>query len=338
LGTAVQFIYQKNATETMAGWLCIFALIILESCGAAAGKPQLPIAVIGDTQRTSWMESILMFREENDRERELLLAHLFRTKFSLLVHLGDMVFDGASASEWKEFDRLFAPVLAKGTAVIPAVGNHEYWGNNQQALANLTARFPRLAKSRWHARLHDSLGLILIDSNISEYAEADWTRQIAWFDSTLREMDTNPHVRAVLVFSHHPPFTNSTMIDEASHLAKGFLPVFFAARKTIAFISGHVHGYERFAANGRTFIVSGGGGGPRWRVHEGSKARHQDMFTGPAIRPFNYLLLYPEPVGLRIEVMGLEKATPAGGQPQIRMIDAMTMLYPQRDKPQPTRN
>jgi 3',5'-cyclic AMP phosphodiesterase CpdA len=319
---------RQNATEKLAGWLCTFALITLGCFDAAAGEPQLPIAVIGDTQRTSWIETIFMLREENDRERELLLDHLFRAKFDLLVHLGDMVFDGASASEWKEFDRLFAPVLAKGIPVVPAVGNHEYWGNNQQASANLTSRFPWLASRRWHTRLHDSLGLILIDSNISEYAEADWTRQVAWFDSTLREMDANPKVRAVLVFSHHPPFTNSTIIDDAPHLIRNFLPVFFAFRKTLAFISGHVHGYERFAANGRTFIVSGGGGGPRLRVHEGSKARHQDQFIGPAIRPFNYLLLYPEAGQLRIEVMGLEKAAPAGGQPQIRLIDEMTLLYP----------
>ncbi|MGH7457066.1 MAG: metallophosphoesterase family protein, partial [bacterium] len=321
-----------KATETMAGWLCIFALITVGCFDAAAGEPQLPIAVIGDTQRTSWLETIFMFREENDRERELLLQHLFRTKFSLLVHLGDMVFDGASASEWKEFDRLFAPVFAEGIPFIPAMGNHEYWGNNQQALANLTARFPRLANCRWQACIYDSLGLIVIDSNISEYAEADWARQVAWFEGALQEMEANPNVRAVLTFSHHPPFTNSTMIDDASHLAKSFLPAFFAARKTMAFISGHVHGYERFAANGRTFIVSGGGGGPRLRLLERNKARHQDLFFGPAIRPFNYLLLYPEPGRLRIEVMGLDKAAPAGRLSPIRMIDEMTIIYPRHGR------
>ncbi len=314
----------------MAGWLCTLALIALRFIDAA-GEPQLPIAVIGDTQRTSKLEAIFMFREENDRERELLLNHLFRAKFDLLVHLGDMVFDGTSASEWKEFDRLFAPVLAQGISVIPAVGNHEYWGNNQQALANLTARFPWLANRRWHARIHDRLGLLAIDSNISEYSEADWAKQAAWFDSTLRKMEANPNVRAVLVFSHHPPFTNSTTIDDAAYLAKSFLPNFFASGKTIAFISGHVHGYERFAANGRTFIVSGGGGGPRLRLYEGKKARHQDLFAGPAIRPFNYLLLYPESGRLRIEVMGLDKTAPAGAQSQIRLIDKMTIPYPQHE-------
>ena len=313
-----------------AGWLYSFALITLGFIDAAVGKSQWPIAVIGDTQRTSKLEAIFMLREENDRERELLLHHLFRAPFDLLVHLGDMVFDGTSASEWQEFDRLFAPVLAKGIPIIPAVGNHEYWGNNQQALANLTARFPWLAGRRWHAHLHDSLGLIMLDSNISEYAEAEWAKQVAWFDSTLRAMDANPGVRAVIVFSHHPPFTNSTIIDDASYLSKNFLPAFFAARKTIAFISGHVHGYERFAANGRMFIVSGGGGGPRLRLHEGKKARHQDLFAGPAIRPFNYLLIYPESDRLRIEVMGLEKIASAEEQPQVHLIDTIAQFYPQR--------
>jgi hypothetical protein len=311
----------------MAAWLFTFSLITFGVIDSAATEPQLPIAVIGDTQHTSKLETVLMFREQNNRERAQLLDHLFQTEFGLLVHLGDMVFNGSSENDWKEFDRLFAPVFAKGISFVPTVGNHEYWGNNQRALANLTARFPQLASSRWHARLHGDLGLIVIDSNMGEYAETDWTRQAAWFDSTLREMDENPNVRAVVVFSHHPPFTNSTIIDDASHLTTSFLPAFFASQKTVAFLSGHVHGYERFASNGRTFIVSGGGGGPRLRLYQGSQARHQDLFTGAAIRPFNYLLLYPEGGQLRIEVMGMEKASPSGRPSQIRLLDEVTLPY-----------
>jgi hypothetical protein len=88
LGNAAHFIDAKKVTAMMAGWLCSLALITSGFIDAAAGKPQLPIAVIGDTQRTSWIETVLMFREENDRERELLLHHLFRAPFDLLVHLG----------------------------------------------------------------------------------------------------------------------------------------------------------------------------------------------------------------------------------------------------------
>lgn len=315
------------ATATMAGWLCTWAAFTCGLIGATTAGRQLPIAVIGDTQRTSRLETVFMLREQNDRERELLLHHLFRADFDLLVHLGDMVFDGSSASEWQEFDRLFAPVLAKGIPVIPAVGNHEYWGNNQQARAHLVARFPELANSRWQARLHGGLGLVVIDSNISEYDETGWNRQVAWFSRTLQEMEENPQVRAVIVFSHHPPFTNSTVIDDAPYLAKSFFPAFFSSPKTIAFISGHVHGYERFAANGRTFIVSGGGGGPRLRLLTGERARHRDLFNGPALRPFNYLLLYPEASGLRIDVLGLDKAAPGVEPPAIRLIDSVTLPY-----------
>ncbi|MFN8370847.1 MAG: hypothetical protein U0T83_09525 [Bacteriovoracaceae bacterium] len=57
----------------------------------------------------------------------------------------------------------------------------------------------------------------------------------------------------------------------------------------MALFAGHAHGYEHFKKEGRDFIVSGGGGGPRVKLKVETKARHQDLFSGPSPRPFNYL-------------------------------------------------
>ena len=172
-----------------------------------------PLAIIGDTQRTSRLEKTLLRREQNDLEREQLLRHLFQTDFDLFVHLGDMVANGSSAQEWREFDRLFSPVFTKGITFLPLMGNHEYWGNQQKMFSHFTTRFPWLDKNRWHARVHRNLGLIVIDSNVAKYSKADWAQQAVWFKNTLQNMDQDSNVRAILVFSHHPPFTNSAIIN-----------------------------------------------------------------------------------------------------------------------------
>jgi hypothetical protein len=74
-------------------------------------------------------------------------------------------------------------------------------------------------------------------------------------------------------------------------------------------ISGHVHSYERFDRAGKSFLVAGGGGGPRVRLREGSRRRHtDDAFDGPALRWFHYLFLRLDGEGLDVEARGLEKS------------------------------
>jgi 3',5'-cyclic AMP phosphodiesterase CpdA len=311
-----------------------FLVFLFMSCDESINKKTLdvkhvthqhnsvPFAVIGDTQRTSILELLFLFREVNDKERELLLDSLFRVKFDLLVHLGDMVFNGASADDWDYFDRLFEPVMDKRIPIIPAMGNHEYWGNNQQALKSIVSRFPYLKQSRWYTYTYGHVGLIIVDSNKPEYSDSDWRNQLSWFKEVLQTMEEDSSIRAVLVFSHHPPFTNSSVTGDELHVQESFLTDFYLSTKAIAFISGHVHGYERILINGKTFIVSGGGGAPRVHVLEGRKARHEDQFTGPSLRPFNYLLVYPESEELLIEVVGFYKE-----HTEIQLIDLITIPY-----------
>ncbi len=284
--------------------------------------PQRPIAVIGDTQRTLRVERYFLRREQNQRERALLLQHLLGTEFELLVHLGDMVENGSSAAAWQEFDRLFAPFFAKGIRFVPLMGNHDYWGNKQRRCAHLQTRFPSCLNSPWQALAIGRLGLILLDSNISQYSGEVWAKQANWFESTLQRFELEASVAAVIVFSHHPPFTNSAVLRRAKHLEDRFLPAFFAAHKTRAFISGHVHGYERFTRNGKTFIVSGGGGGPRLPLRPESRRRYDDQFSGAGLRPFHYLLLHPEAGRLVVEVKGVNKE-----ETHVRLVERFAIDY-----------
>jgi hypothetical protein len=87
-------------------------------------------------------------------------------------------------------------------------------------------------------------------------------------------------------------------------------------------ISGHTHAYEHFVEDGKHFIVTGGGGGPRVSLHTGQDQRHRDLFVGPAPRPFHYLWMVPETWGVGVEVWGLKK-----GESQVRAIDRFDLKW-----------
>jgi hypothetical protein len=89
-----------------------------------------------------------------------------------------------------------------------------------------------------------------------------------------------------------------------------FVPAFFASRKTRAMVTGHAHGYERFERQGKTFIVTGGGGGPRFPLLQGDEQRHgDDQFCGPALRHFNFVEFTVHDTGLHADAIGLPKGS-----------------------------
>jgi hypothetical protein len=85
------------------------------------------------------------------------------------------------------------------------------------------------------------------------------------------------------------------------HVQQVLVPPFVQANKTLAMISGHIHSYERFSRAGKTFLVTGGGGGPRVKLATGQRRRHaDDLFAGPPLRWFHFLMLAPTPTALRL--------------------------------------
>jgi Icc-related predicted phosphoesterase len=317
---------------TVGGVVAPFMLFV-NSCGgscasdvsayAARDVSEGAIVVVGDIQRTSWFAHALFSREQNDDERVRLVAAMAKERPSIVVLLGDLVFKGASCGDWTAFDDVMEPIRKLNVPVLAALGNHEYRGANAAALAEFHARFPVSAQCHWFSRRHGQLGLVWLDSNKSELKKEAWNTQQQWFERTLRSMDADPKVRGVLVFTHHPPYTNSIVTKDELDVQETFLVPFIAARKTLAFISGHAHGYERFVKVGKQFVVSAGGGGARVRYLSGKSVRHQDQYQGPAPRPFNYLLITHTPSGAKLVARGFDK-----GKTEIKQIDSVDMRFP----------
>lgn len=262
-------------------------------------------AVVGDLQRTSRAE---FWRESNPEERRRLVAEIAARGPDFVVGLGDLVFQGSSQADWRAFDALTAPLREAGIPILPILGNHEYWLRPRIALRNFFGRFPTLDGRHWHADTYGSLGLLFLDSNERQLGREAWREQEAWLGETLARFDADTAVAGVVVFSHHPPYTNSTVTGDELHVRRTFVPPFAAAKKTIAMISGHVHSYEHFLREGKSFLVAGGGGGPRVRLARGAARRHDDdLFDGPELRHFHFLACTPGASGLDVEVVGLEK-------------------------------
>jgi 3',5'-cyclic AMP phosphodiesterase CpdA len=279
------------------------------------------LALAGDLQRTLWFER-LIGREQNDDEREQLVRDLAAQRPGLLVLLGDLTNDGGSRSAWEKFDELAAPLRAAGVPGLMVLGNHDYWGGEAGVIENAAPRFSHLARSRWSWWRWGRLGLLLLDTNQDRLGEERFAAEQAFAKAALDKLDADPAVRGVLVLAHHAPFTNSKTTGDEESLQRAFLPAFFAAKKTLAFISGHAHAYERFEQGGRAFIVSGGGGGPRVQLLTGKDARHSDLFVGPSPRPFHYLLIDQTDTGLRVTVRGFDK-----GETQARVIETVELPY-----------
>ncbi len=245
--------------------------------------------VIGDTQRTSFLERVFLRREVNDTERKFLFEGIENHDPRFLVVVGDLVRSGASR-EWNYFFSLAAGLKKLGISIYPAKGNHDL---------KIEGHFCFLIERTWYSMTVQSVGLIWLDT--TDHGES----QRAWFGRTLAAMDSDVLIENIIVFGHHPPFTNSVVVSPSKYVKKIFVPEFLSGVKTRVFISGHSHGYERFEKGGKTFIVTGGGGGPRPKS---------------APFPFHYLKITQERRGFSIDVFGLQKF-----ENQVRHLSTMTL-------------
>ncbi|MEZ4447369.1 MAG: metallophosphoesterase [Polyangiaceae bacterium] len=266
---------------------------------APSVRPDGPLIILGDTQRTSWPERLLLCREQNEDPRRALIAMLAEEERpAFVIHLGDMVAVGDSADHWEYFDRLMSPLTVRGVPIVPVMGNHDYWGDDGDARREAARRFPQLGPSTWYAMVKGRLGLVWLDTNLG-----DDERQTRFFAEIMTRFEADPAIRAILVFGHHPAYTlgvaRSGDDDVRALLDAHFMP----ATKAAAYFSGHVHGYERYLVAGKTFVVSGGAGGPRvsYRDPEPDEPPPAYRREGHGPLPFHYLRLRESDAHLEVE-------------------------------------
>lgn len=306
----------------------------------------MPFAVIGDTQRTSFWECTIG-REVNDNETKLIVNAIAVSKAAFLVFLGDMVFDGGNEKHWQYFDKIIIPFRTAMLPILPVLGNHEYWGNRASAKRFVEERFPEVHNSTWYSKQNGDLGMIFVNSNHGEVSNKLWETQRKWLESLISEWNSKENIKGILLFAHHPPYTNSVVASSDEKVRADIAETFCQTTKAMAMMTGHAHGYERFEiihehssyitpstfntshihkkpkdVHNQTiqFIVSGGGGGPR---PNGLRTKYKDAYVGPSPRPFNFLLVQPSSDGAKILTYGLRK-----GHTRTHLMEEINLFYP----------
>jgi hypothetical protein len=226
-----------------------------------------------------------------------------------------MTESASDQNAWAAFDGFAYALKARGIPLFPTIGNHEYMLREGAALENLRQRFPDLKKG-WHVERAAGLAFVLLNSNRSRLSAEDWAAQNAWYRSVLERLDRDSSVTAIVVGCHHPPYTNSTIVDPSYDAQRDFVPSFLRSRKAILFVSGHAHAAEHFVQGGKDFLVLGGGGGLLQPLRTGTAARYKDLFPfRTERRSFHYVELVPEPGALLVRIHMIRKGLKDLGVP-----------------------
>jgi Icc-related predicted phosphoesterase len=266
------------------------------------------IAIVGDLQRTSDAEKIFMSRSDNHRERAMILDQVAEDKPDMLLLLGDQVGTGDNDNDWSYFDSVMSKVKDAQIPVRSIYGNHDYGYDKGRCIRNFTERFPYQPEYGASMVKLGPIALVTVDTNFSELSPREIERQAEQYKKWLGQLEEDPEVKGVLVAAHHAPYTNSELGANPAVISM-FAQPFYNARKTRMFLSGHVHNYERFVTGDKTFIVSGGGGGPLRSVDTSSARRFQnDAYRSKAaIRPFHYIRLTVDENSLKAETRFIVK-------------------------------
>lgn len=179
----------------------------------------------------------------NDAVHSQIVEAAVAQKPDLAVICGDLSTKGRSQEDYDNWKQIAAPLLNL-CPVYPARGNHD------KDLALFLANFPALGGNAYYTVEHDSLLLVILDSNQDLRPGSP---QYLWLKAMLQKD------LPALLFMHHPVFSSGMHGDELG--LQLFLPALLEGSSVRAVFSGHDHSYERSVYQGISYIVSGGAGG-----------------------------------------------------------------------------
>ncbi|MBK6686597.1 MAG: metallophosphoesterase [Deltaproteobacteria bacterium] len=235
-----------------------------------------------------------------------LFAELVRRRPAFVLNTGDLVTRGDRAEDWRIFDAWTAGLRSARIPYLPLLGNHEYYGKNDVALAEYWARFPELERAKWYSLRAGPLFVLFLDSNLNELSDEERGTQRLYATKAVQSAEQDPEVAFIAVAFHHPPYTNGPhppAVDAQQELLR---PLQFA-RKLKLVITGHVHSYERFVQAGLTYLVSGGCGAPPYPVEiDPSRRRFAPAYDGPAERGYHFVECTVDRGALRCAAQVLE--------------------------------
>jgi len=283
---------RKNALHNMTARIKIYLIIFLVGIAclpsaviAQGGNPV--IAFVSDTQSPMLIEHVIRKLNHNEKATEMIFKDVVTVRPSCLFILGDVVSLGYKDAKWKKIDTYLKQCTDGGIPVYAVTGNHDLMGNADKGRRNFQARFAAHCFTGY-TEVVDSVAVILLNSNFTKMSPGEIAKQDNWYANTLKEMNSDPAIKLVIVGCHHSPFTNSKAAKPSVAVQQKFVQEFIQSKKCVLFLSGHSHNFEQFNQQGKYFFVIGGGGGPHQPLYSGKKEVTHDLSGGykPA---FHYL-------------------------------------------------
>lgn len=216
----------------------------------------------------------------NPNARRFLVAKIATEHPDAILMNGDVPYSGDDLNDYAVFKTETEVWRNQHLRVYPALGNHEFHGDPQQALEHWWSAFPELQNRRWYSvELGKRIYTISLDSDASL---ARGSNQLNWLNAQLTHLPKS--TRFVFISLHHPPVADFQTRINVSHNPRaneiGLRDDLEALAPTIKarliVCAGHIHNYERFERGGITYLVSGGGGASPVQVERTSEDLYQD--------------------------------------------------------------
>jgi hypothetical protein len=200
----------------------------------------------------------------NPKVRRWMVQQIAQEKPDAVLLNGDVPYSGDVVNDYEVYKTETQIWRDRRLNVYPALGNHEFHGDPQQALDHWWAAFPELKNRRWYSvQMGKSIYTIALDSDTSLLPGSDQAR---WLDGQLNGLPKD--TKFVIISMHHPPVADFQTKINVSHnprpneialrdYLEGIAP---RLRAKIIVSAGHIHNYERTERGGVLYLVSGGGG------------------------------------------------------------------------------
>lgn len=274
--------------------ICLLIFCLLFDVSFAQKRPIL--AFTSDTQQPMTIEKIFLRSDHNEKATKMIFEDIAALKPAGMFILGDVVSVGYKNKKWKAVDKYIADLKKDSIPVYATLGNHEVMFIASKGIKQFKTRFP-MFKPEGYMEVIDSVAVVLLNSNFDKMKSVEIKAQDTWYTETLKKLDADPAIRAVIVGCHHSPYTNSTIVKPSMQVQLKFVPEFIASKKAQLFLTGHSHNFERFKVNDKDFLVIGGGGG----LHQPLNSTYITPDIEPKYKPaFHYLQVSREGSKLNI--------------------------------------